>query len=90
MSDKNKPVAKIQTLFPLSSAIWRHQNQKGVFFSASFERSYRDEAGKWQSSSTFNAGDLLALAKLVDLTDSKIRELRAAERQSDQPDDEAA
>jgi hypothetical protein len=89
MSEQNKPVAKVQ-MFPLSSAIWRHQNQKGVFYSATFERSYRDEAGKWQSSSNFNAGDCLLLSKLADVTDSRIRELRAADRQSEQHDEEAA
>ena len=89
MSDTKKPAAKIQ-MFPLSSAIWRRQTDKGVFFSATFERSYRDENGKWQSTSTFNAADLLTLAKLADATDSKIRELRAVERQSEQPDEEAA
>jgi len=86
MSDTGKPAAKI-SLYPVSAAIWRNRNQKGVFYSITFERSYKDEAGKYQTSSTFNASDLLALSKLADLCDTKIRDLRAADRQ---PEDEAA
>jgi hypothetical protein len=87
MSDTKKPAARVN-LHPVSAAIWRNQNPKGVFYSVTFERSYRDEAGKWQASSTFNASDLLALSKLADLCDTKIRELRAAD--SKHPEEEAA
>jgi len=86
MSDTKKPAAKL-SLYPVQAAIWRNQNQKGVFYSVSFERGYKDEAGNYQSSSTFNAGDLLLLSKLADQCDTKIRELRAADRQ---PEEEAA
>jgi len=89
MSDTKKPAAKV-SLYPVSAAIWRNQNPKGVFYSVTFERSYKDDAGKFQTSSTFNAGDLLVLSKVADLADSKIRELRASERQSEQHDEEAA
>jgi hypothetical protein len=86
----NKPAAKIN-LYPVSSTIWRNQNAKGAFFyTAQFERSYRDEAGKWQTSSTFNAQDLLLLAKAANEAESEIRRLRAADRTSDQSEDEAA
>jgi hypothetical protein len=88
MSDK-KPAAKI-SLYPVSAAIWRNQNPKGTFYSVSFERSYKDEAGKFQTSSTFNPTDLLLLAKVADLAETRIRELRASDRQSDQADEEAA
>jgi hypothetical protein len=89
MSDNNKkPAAKV-SLFPVSAAIWRNQNQKGVFYSVTFERSYKDDAGKWQTSSTFNASDLLLLAKAADLAHSEIYKLRGNERQA-QPDDDAA
>jgi hypothetical protein len=89
MSDTKKPAAKI-TLYPVSAAIWRNSNPKGVFYSVTFERSYKDDAGKFQTSSTFNASDLLVLSKVADLADSKIRELRASDRQSEQSEDEAA
>ena len=86
MSDTKKPAAKL-SLYPVSAAIWRNQTSNRAFYSVTFERTYKDEAGKYQTSSTFNAGDLLTLSKLADLCDTKIRELRAADRQ---PDEEAA
>jgi hypothetical protein len=89
MANTNKPIAKVQ-LYPATGSIWKNQTSKGAFYSVSFERSYKDDAGKFQTSTTFNAGDLLTLSKVADLCDTKIRELRAADRQPDQPDEEAA
>ena len=89
MANANKPVARV-SLYPVTGSIWRNQNPKGIFFSVSFERTFKDNDGKFQSSSTFNASDLLLVSKVADLCDTKIRELRAAERQSEQPDEEAA
>ena len=86
MSDSKKPAANF-THFPVSCAIWRNQTPKGIFYSVTFERSYKDEAGKYQTSSNFNASDMLLVCKLADLVDTKIRELRAADRQ---PEEEAA
>lgn len=88
MSDTKKPAAKI-SIHPVSAAIWRNQNQKGVFYSVTFERSYKDDAGKWQTSSTFNANDLLLLAKVADQAHSEIVKLRVNDRQAD-TEDEAA
>lgn len=89
MSDTKKPAAKI-TLYPVSAAIWRNQNPSGVFYSVTFERSFKDDAGKWQSSATFNANDLLLLAKVADQAHSEIYKLRANDRQTHQPDEDAA
>ena len=89
MSDSKKPAARV-SLHPVSAAIWRNHNQKGVFYSVTFEKSYKDEAGKWQTSSTFSASDLLLLAKVADQAHSEIYKLRANDRQSDQSDEEAA
>jgi len=89
MSDSRKPAAKI-TLYPVSAAIWRNQNPKGVFYSVTFERSFKDDAGKWQTSSTFNANDLLLLAKVADQAHSEIFKLRANDRHSDHADEDAA
>ena len=89
MANTNKPVARVQ-LYPVTGSIWKNQTAKGVFFSVTFERSYKDDSGKFQTSSTFNATDLLVLSKVADLCDTKIRELRASDRQADHADDEAA
>ena len=89
MSDTKKPVTKI-SLFPVNAAIWRNQNQRGeAFYIVTFERSYRDEAGDWKSSTSFNSSDLLLLAKLADLAHSEIYELRANDKQAQQEDQAA-
>jgi len=88
MSDTKKPAAKIN-LHPVSAAIWRNQNPKGIFYSVTFERSFKDDAGKWQTSSTFNANDLLLLAKVADQAHSEIVKLRANDRHSEHEEDAA-
>src|SRR5271167_2488922 len=89
MSDSTKkPAAKV-SLYPVSAAIWANRTQKGVFYSVTFERSYKDDAGKYQTSSTFNASDLLLLSKVADQAHSEIFKLRANDRH-DQADEDAA
>lgn len=87
MTNTNKPAAKVN-LYPVSAAIFRNESQKGdVFYNVTFERSYKDDEGKYQSSSSFGPGDLLLLAKVANLAHSKIYELRAGDRQAQQLDE---
>jgi len=87
MSNNKKPAAKV-TLYPISAAIWRNENAKGeAFYSVTFERSFKNDAGNWQSSGTFNPGDLLLLAKVADCAHSEIYKLRASDRQAQQIDE---
>ena len=67
----------------------RSETQKGTFYSVTPERSYKDDDGKWQYTSSLGQADLLLAAKVIDLAHSRIDELRAAERKA-QPEDEAA
>jgi hypothetical protein len=85
-NNANKPVAKIGT-FPITAAIWCNEKDGRTFHSVTFERSYKDAAGEWQTSSTFNASELLLLAKIADKAHSKICELRANEREAPQSDE---
>jgi hypothetical protein len=89
MSDTRKPAAKV-SLYPVSAAIWRNQTSKGVFYSVTLERSYRDENGKLQSTHNLNASDMLLVAKLANEIDTEWRKLRAADRKAGQPEEEAA
>jgi hypothetical protein len=89
MSDIKKPAARIN-LHPVSAAIWRNQHQKGAFYSVTFERSYKDDSGNWQTATTFNSNDLLLLAKAADLAHSEVIKLRASDRTVDQSEVEAA
>jgi hypothetical protein len=76
-----KPVARV-TIWPVSAAIWQNHSSKGgdPFYSVTVQRTYKDENGKLQNTESFNAGDLLTLAKVADLAHSQIIKLRAADR----------
>ena len=57
MSNSKKPLSKV-VMYPISAAIWRNENDKGeAWYNVTFERSFKNDAGEWQSSGTFNAGD---------------------------------
>jgi len=73
------PVAKLQVQL-LQAAVWEQQVNDGTAYSVSFERRYRDAEGNWHSTHSYNANDLLALAKLADLAHTEIARLRAANR----------
>jgi hypothetical protein len=78
MSNSNKkPVSKV-TLYPITAAIWRNENGKAEpFYNVTFERTYKNEAGELQNSTSFSASDLLLLAKVADRAHSEIYKLRA-------------
>ena len=59
----------------------RQRNAGETFYNVTFERRYRDDANKWQSSSSFGMSDLLLLAKVADLAHSEIHRLRAAHKE---------
>lgn len=80
MSESKKPASKV-SIYPVSAAIWRNVNAKGeAFYSATFERSYRDAGGKYKSTESFNASDLLLLAKVADLAHTEITKLRVSDK----------
>ena len=80
---EKKPVHKI-TLYPVTAAIWRNSGEKGAFYSATFQRTYKDSAGKYQNSDSFTASELLLLAKLADQTHTEIERFRANDREAAQ------
>ena len=81
-----EPISRIK-LFPVEAAIWRNRSSEGdPFYAVTFGRMYRDREGQWKSSSSFNTDDLLTLAKAADLAHSKIVELRAADKQPNEPE----
>jgi hypothetical protein len=70
------PVAKLH-LGLNNASIWERVTEKGTFYSVTFERRYRDAQNNWHSTHSYDASDLLNLAKLADQAHSKILELRA-------------
>jgi hypothetical protein len=69
------PVAKLR-IGLINANIWQRTTDEDVFYSVSFERRYRDSEGNWQSTHSYNAEDLLVLAKLADQAHTEILNLR--------------
>jgi hypothetical protein len=88
MTNASKPADRI-SIFPVSCAIWRNISEGKVYFNATFEKSFRDASGKWATTSSFSATELLLLSKVSDLAHSRIIELRAKERQPEQEEEAA-
>ena len=68
---KNPPAEKIRVGL-ITASIWENVNEKGTFHNVTFERRYKDAEGKWQTSHSYNTGDLLDLAKAADLAHTEI------------------
>jgi hypothetical protein len=80
MSEAKKPASKV-SVWPITGTIWRNEGSKGAFYSATYERSYKDGAdGKYKSSDSFSGVDSLILAKVADLVFMEINKLRASDK----------
>jgi len=77
---KKAPVSKVR-IGLISASIWENPTEKGTFYNVTFERRYRDGAGKWQSTHSYGLDDLLALAKVADQAHSKIVEAFAGDKE---------
>ena len=71
---KNPPVGKVRVGL-ITASIWENKTEKGTFHNVTFERRYKD-GDQWKSSHSYNADDLLALAKAADLAHTQIIEAR--------------
>lgn len=71
----NPPVAKVRVGL-INASVWERVTEKGKFYTVSFERRYRNKEGAWQTSHTFDPGDLLVLAKVADLAHTRILEIQ--------------
>ena len=78
-TETNKPPVARMRIGLIGASIWERTTEKGTFHSVSFERRYKDAAGNWQSTHSFDTSDLLGLAKLADQAHSKILEIRNGE-----------
>lgn len=64
MNTSNKPLHSIRS-GAVRAAIWSNQGDSGTWSTVTLERSYRDQSGQWQSSSSFRRGDLANLASVA-------------------------
>ena len=78
-TETNKPPVARLRIGLINASIWERATDKGTFHSVSFERRYKDAAGNWQTTHSFDTSDLLALAKLADQAHTKLLEIRSGD-----------
>ena len=84
---KDQPIEHVR-LGTIQAAIWRNQDREGsVRFNTTFERLYRDDKNEWQSTNSFGRDELLIVAKVADLANTKVHELISTERKLNRPRD---
>ena len=81
--NKVQPVEEI-CIRSIKAAIWRSDGDSGPRFNVTFQRLYRTEAGKWQSTNSFSCDDLLVLTKVADATHTRVMQLLGESREQRQ------
>ena len=72
-----KPVHEFR-LGRIRAAIWENDSTSGPFHTVTLSRLYKDDAGKWSDSASFDRDDLPLVAKLADQAHTWIYEQRSA------------
>lgn len=60
-------------------AIWANRSKRGVHHNATFQRSYKDDAGTWQQTGSYYLGDLLAHRAALDIAIDRLIALRLSD-----------
>ena len=77
-TQKPRPLHTVK-IGALSASIWPNTSAEGrMFYSVTFERTYRGDGNERKASSSFNHDDLLNLAKLAERAEAYIA-MKAAE-----------
>jgi hypothetical protein len=65
--DQQRPVYEVR-LGRIKAAIWANNTEKGVRYSTTLTRIYKDqEDGEWRTSTSFGRDDLLLVAQVCEL-----------------------
>ena len=76
MTSSNKPIRKL-TDANITASIWRNERDNGgPFYTVTFSRFYKDEAGNYRDTTSFSGVDLLRLAQLAQNAYAVIDNLR--------------
>ena len=75
----SKPIHKIKDSL-LTANIWANQAENGIFYSVTFERSYKN-GDEWKSTASFSGGDILKIAFLAQRAYGHIAKLREGDEQ---------
>jgi len=76
---ENRPVHEIRHR-QIRAAIWPNPTDKGVMYSVTVSRSYKDKDGKWHDTQSFRFDDLLTVAKALTDAHSMISTAVARDR----------
>ena len=60
MATNNKPVSTLR-YGHIKATIWENTSRKGLFFSTTFSRSFKNQSGEWRNGTSFGLNDLEAL-----------------------------
>ena len=63
-TEKKKPAQAFRK-GTVKAAVWQNEGKDGVFYSVTFSRSYKAGEDGWRNTSSFNEGDLEALADVA-------------------------
>ena len=72
-NEKTKPVDEIK-LGSIVASIWRNESISGSYFNVTVTRLYKD-GETWKRSDSFGRDDLLLVAKVLDLSHTRIYQL---------------
>lgn len=61
---KNKPAATFR-MGTVKATVWANEANGKTFYSVTFSRGYKDEAGKWHDADSFGRDDLPRVEKLA-------------------------
>lgn len=83
------PVERI-SMFPISASIWMKYSADGrPWYSVSFQRTYKNDDGKWEYTTSFNHADCLILAQAAERAYHLIESRKRLDRQGNGGEDES-
>lgn len=59
----NEPVKRFR-VGAVTASVWENRSNDRAFYSVTLQRSYKED-GEWKTADSYNAGDLLNLARVV-------------------------
>jgi hypothetical protein len=78
-----RPIAKFSGSGGLNAAVWKHKSESGVdHYSIRLDRTYKNDAGEYESTAYLREGDLLRAQRLLGQVDDWIEQDRAKHRGS--------
>lgn len=80
---KKKPIDDVK-LGRIVAAIWKNETDDTVRYNVTFGRLYKQGDGKWRTSESFGRDDLLRLAKVADMAETRIFELQNSSAAEDE------